>query len=112
VVAAAAAVWVAGIALALALAVTFPAERKVQAFSRTVTTFLKNHPGERTLVGLWEGLRPNYIVARRKEIERARAWLPRDYELVRVFRVPLDEATPLYRAERNMDLQFTVFRKK
>jgi hypothetical protein len=80
--------------------------------SRTVTTFLKTHPGQRTLVGMWEGLRPTYIAARNKEVERAKPWLQRDYELVKVFKVPDDEVAQLYRGDRNMDLQFNLFRKK
>ncbi|HXA48685.1 MAG TPA: hypothetical protein VNV86_00205 [Candidatus Acidoferrum sp.] len=80
--------------------------------SRTVTTFLKTHPGQRTLVGMWEGLRPTYIAARNKEVLRAGEWLQRDYELVKVFKVPDDEVAQLYRGDRNMDLQFNLFRKK
>jgi hypothetical protein len=80
--------------------------------SRTVTNFLKAHPGQRTLVGMWEGLRPTYIAARNKEVERAKPWLQRDYELVKVFKIPDDEVAQLYRGDRNMDLQFNLFRKK
>jgi hypothetical protein len=57
-------------------------------------------------------LRPTYIAARNKEVERAKPWLQRDYELVKVFKVPDDQVAQLYRGDRNMDLQFNLFRKK
>src|SRR5947209_1809618 len=84
----------------------------VGLWCRTVTTFLKTHPGQRTLVGMWEGLRPTYIAARNKEVVRSGEWLQRDYELVKVFKIPDAEVAQLYRGDRNMDLQFNLFRKK
>jgi hypothetical protein len=81
--------------------------------SRAVTTFLKTHPRQqRTMEAMWDGLRPTYIVARNKEVERAKPLLQRDYELVKVFKVPDDQVAQLFRSDSNVDLQFNLFRKK
>ena len=80
--------------------------------SRRVVEFLKTHPDQRTLVGMWEALRPTYIVARDKEIAGAGAWLLRDYGTVRVFEVSPEQVAQLMRADQNMDLRFTVLKRK
>lgn len=85
--------------------------------SRKVVRYLREHPHERALIPMLEHLRPAFLVLRSYEYltEDGRIrypWIERDYELLRVFRVPDEKRREILHPESNIDLEFAVFRAK
>jgi len=63
--------------------------------SRKVTDFLLTHPGQRTMNGLFNHLRPDYLLLRPWEYEAIKkaengSWIDQDYHIDRTFDVPDD----------------------
>jgi hypothetical protein len=85
--------------------------------SRTVVRYLREHPRERGLIPMLDHLRPTFLVLRPREYLSADGqprypWIERDYELLRVFRVPDEKRREILFPASNIDLEFAVFRTK
>ena len=82
--------------------------------SRRVVEYSRDNPHGRSLEAMLDTLRPDWLLLRPFEYERARKtgnWIDQDYELVRRFKA-LDCAHDIMLASRNIDFEFWVFRKK
>ncbi|HUW61672.1 MAG TPA: hypothetical protein VMZ06_11780 [Candidatus Bathyarchaeia archaeon] len=82
--------------------------------SRKVVQYSRENPGGRSLEAMLEALRPDWLLLRPFEYERAKKtgnWIDQDYALVRQFK-SLDCAHDIMLASRNIDFEFWVFRKK
>ena len=82
--------------------------------SRRVVQYSRENPGGRSLEAMLETLRPDWLLLRPFEYERANKngnWIDQDYELVRRFKA-LDCANDILLASRNIDFEFWVFRRK
>jgi len=85
--------------------------------SRKVVQYLRDHPRERGLMAMLNHLRPTFLVLRPAEYQTADGrirypWLERDYELLRVYRVPDEKRREILDSAANIDLEFDVFRAK
>jgi len=85
--------------------------------SRKVVQYLREHPNGRNLISMMETLQPTYINLRPAEYEDASGhsrypWIAKDYDLVRVFRVPDAEQRQILDWQSNFDFEFDVFRAK
>jgi hypothetical protein len=85
--------------------------------SRKVVHFLREHHDERGLISMMYYLRPTFLVLRPREYLSADGrieypWIERDYEFLRVFRVPNEERREILYAESNIDFEFHVYRAK
>ncbi len=85
--------------------------------SRRVVQYLRIHPQGRNLQSMLEALRPTYLNLRPTEFNDDAGhirypWIARDYELVRVFRVPDWQRQQILGSKTNVDLEFDVFRAK
>lgn len=85
--------------------------------SREVVQYLRTHPYGRTLISTMEALRPTYLVLRPREYRDANGtvrfpWITRDYELVRVFKVPDQARSKILYPEKNVDFEFDLFRAR
>ena len=82
--------------------------------SRRVVEYSRANPQARTLEQMLEALRPDWLLLRPFEYERAKRtgnWIDSDYELVREFK-SLDCAHDMMLASRNIDFEFRVFKKR
>jgi hypothetical protein len=85
--------------------------------NRTVVRYLRTHPSGRNIISMMHSLQPTYLVLRPKEYEGPDGkslypWIERDYELVKVFKVPDQARQKILHAESNIDFEFDVFRAK
>lgn len=82
--------------------------------SRRVVDFLRE-PGKRSLVAMLMHFRPDYLVLRDFEIDgfgANRPWLDRNYRVDRHFEVPAGDRAKLLHGERNIDLAYTLFKRR
>ena len=81
--------------------------------SRRVVEYSREHPEDRSLLGMAESLRPDYIILRPFEYEEARArgetWLDADYRVVRRFEALPERVAGILLISRNIDCAFLVF---
>jgi len=85
--------------------------------SRKVVRFLREHPNDRGLISMMYYLRPTFLVLRPREFLSADGrveypWIERDYELLRVFRVPEEQQRQILYALSSIDFEFHVYRAK
>jgi hypothetical protein len=83
--------------------------------SRKVVSFLRTHPGRRSLMQTLEDMRPDYIVLRPYEYEpgteKANRWLFEGYSLIKVFAISPEAYRLNPRLEDNQDAEFHIFRR-
>jgi hypothetical protein len=85
--------------------------------SRTVIHYLRTHPEHRDKLDMMHALRPTYIVLRPKERfgdngKDLAPWLPREYDLARVFKANPDYRNKILDPDTNWDTEFEVYRLK
>jgi hypothetical protein len=79
--------------------------------SRRVVDFLRAAP-QRGLTPMLEHFAPDYIVLRDPEVAPFGPWLARNYRIEKRFEVPAADRAKLLHPERNIDLAFTLFRRR
>ena len=84
--------------------------------SRTVVAWSKENPDKRYLQYMLEGLRPEYLFLRDMEFlysfdDKDRAWIKKDYHVVKVFQVPPEEAAQVRWLNRNTDVSCRIYKK-
>jgi len=82
--------------------------------SRTVTSWSKEHPGERSLEGMIHGLQPEWLFLRDMEVLywfKNPAWLREHYHPVRRFEVDPERAREIRWLDRNIDTRFVIYKR-
>jgi hypothetical protein len=84
--------------------------------SRTVVAWSKENPGKRNLQNMLNGLRPEYLFLRDMEFLYSfsaadRAWIQKDYHVVKAFQVPPEEAARVRWLNRNTDVSCRIYKK-
>jgi len=81
-----------------------------------VTRFMRENKTKRSLIGMLDHFRPDYLVLRPQEyhfeLEHGNAWLEKDYGVIADYRVSDDQARQILFADHNTDLEFLLLRRR
>lgn len=82
--------------------------------SRKVVEYSRTHPQGRTLMGMLEFLKPDFVALRYSEYRDSyeQTWIDADYRIIASFEAPRGTIQDIYGIEQNVDTGFLVLAKR